>query len=355
MRRLMLILGGVALATATMTGIATAANATGDDCVTAAEATYQHRFDGPGGTVTITATKPLCKGEEQAFSLVSYTAPGKNFAVPQFVHEAKSAWVDSGRRSVTLDVDVPGCYTQVDAIFGTGIVNEITSSYVYNDLKLGSPAGIGSRSSGGRGWYNGGAATCTPQPSVTFQSYCDGVLHTRLANAAGAGVDAVFVVGGKRIRVEPGSHADLASRPSGAVEVRDNSFTTSTGRWAQPADCAPPATPSTSTPASAVPASSAPASSVPTSSAPASSVPASSAPASVPASSVPVSAVPVSSAPGSSAPVVVVPSPTAGDGTDLPLTGSNSGRLGLYALGFLLVGGGLVAVARQSRRGRHSA
>ncbi|WP_328462976.1 hypothetical protein OHA21_36710 [Actinoplanes sp. NBC_00393] len=366
MRRFLFALGGVALVAAALAGIMPAANAT-TGCVTAAAATYQHKFDGPGGNVTITAVQPLCEGEEQAFSLVSYTTRAAKFAVPQFVYDTDSAWIGADRRSVTLDVAVPGCYTQVDAIFGTGIVNEITSSYVYNDSKLGSPDGIGSRSTGGRGWYNGGSAACTPKPSVTFRSYCDGVLHTRLANAADAGVNASFVVGGKRIVVRPGKHADLTSRPSGAVSVRDNSFKTTTGSWSQPADCAPvvpPSTPAsvpssstpTSTPGSSTPAST-PSASTPGSSTPGSAPPSASVPGSAPSSAAPGTSVPASAAPTSSTPATVpspvVSSPTPDDG--LPITGSNTSGLALYALGFLLIGGGLVVVARQARRGRHSA
>ena len=238
-RRSVLALSGVALAAAALTGFAPAAGATlGESCVSASQATYRHRFDGPGGTVTISAVQPLCKGEEQAFSLISYTTT----AASGFVYDTGSAWIDNGRRSVTLDVAVPGCRTEVDAIFGTGVVNEITAGSVYGDRRLGSARGVGSRSAGGQAGYNGGSARCTPQPSVTFQSYCDGVLHTRLANAPGANVDASFVVGGKRIRVKAGKHADLTARPSGAVEVRDNNFRTSSGSWSRPTGCTPPAT-----------------------------------------------------------------------------------------------------------------
>jgi hypothetical protein len=350
LRRFLFALGGVALVAAALAGIMPAANAT-TGCVTAEAATYQHKFDGPGGNVTITAAQPLCEGEEQSFSLVSYTTPAAKFAVPQFVHDTDSAWIGAGRRSVTLGVAVPGCYTQVDAIFGTGIVNEITSSYVYNDSKLGSPNGIGSRSTGGRGWYNGGSAACTPKPSVTFRSYCDGVLHTRLANAADAGVDASFVVGGKRIVVRPGKHADLTSRPSGVVSVRDNSFKTTTGSWSQPADCVPVAPPSTPAP---VPSSSTPGSASPSASLPSSAAPSSAAPSSAaPSSAAPGTSAPTSAAPATSTPASAAPSPTPDGG--LPITGSNTSGLALYALGFLLIGGGLVVVARQARRGRHSA
>ncbi|MFC7534965.1 hypothetical protein [Actinoplanes sp. GCM10030250] len=236
MRRLLLALGAAVLVTATFTGIAQAATGS-DDCTTAAEATYQHVFDGPAGTVTITATKPLCEGAEQSFSLVSATDS-------RFVYDSDSAWIDSGRRSVTLDVDVPGCRTRVDATFGTGTIfgtstlEEPTGTLEEptGDLWLG---GAGSRSIGGETTYSGGTTKCAPQPTVTFKSYCDGVLHTRLANAPGATVDAVFLADGKRVRVRPGKHADLTSRPSGTVAVRDNALRTHTGSWIAPADCAP--------------------------------------------------------------------------------------------------------------------
>ncbi|MEV6297775.1 hypothetical protein AB0M02_00040 [Actinoplanes sp. NPDC051861] len=228
MRRYLLALAAAVLATAAFAGVA---HATGNSssCVSAADATFHHTFDGAGGSATITAVRPLCDGEERTFSLVSYTTP-------VFVYDSDRALIDSGRRSVTLSVDVPACETRVEAFLGAGIIEEPTTGY--GDLTLGSP---GSRSSGVAGSYKGGDAECAPEPSVTFRSYCDGVLHTRLSNAADATVDAVFTVDGRLKRVAPGKHADLTSHPSGPVVVRDNTLTTSTGSWVDPADCPPAA------------------------------------------------------------------------------------------------------------------
>ncbi|GAA4594181.1 hypothetical protein GCM10023107_29640 [Actinoplanes octamycinicus] len=187
----MLVLGGAAVATAAFAGISPAANAgvSHQSCVSAADATYRHTFDGPGGTAVITAVKPLCAGEAQDFSLVSYTAPKKTYATPQFVYDAVTGRIDADHGSVALEVRVPGCFTQVDTVFGASVLNEITGPETqYGDAKLGSPSGIGSRSSGGRAWYNGGEGGCSPKPAVTFGSDCTGTLTIRMANAATAGV-----------------------------------------------------------------------------------------------------------------------------------------------------------------------
>jgi hypothetical protein len=238
-RRFLLVLGAAAVATAAFAGVAQAtgafagvARATGgSSCAGPADAGYQHSFDGAAGTVTITAARALCEGAEQSFSLVSYTGSGAS----QFVYDTDNAWIDSRRRSVTLGVDVPGCAMRVQAVIGTGIVN-----------RPGSSTGLEGHSDGELATYTGGAEECAPRPSVAFESYCDGVLHTRLANAADASVDAVFVVDGKRIRVRPGKRADLTSHPSGVVEVLDSTGAVSVGSWISPVDCAPPESTSSS-------------------------------------------------------------------------------------------------------------
>jgi len=357
----MLVLGGAAIATAALAGIAPAAYAGGhgESCVSASDATYTHSFNGPGGTATITAVKPLCAGESQDFSLVSYTAPKKSYAVPQFVYDAETDRIDAGHRSVSLDVSVPGCFTQVDTIFGASILNEITGSGTqYGNAKVGSSAGIGSRSSGGAAWYNGGDGICAPRPSVTFAGDCDGVLHIHLSNNASATVDAVFLVDGKRVRVRPGQTADRTADAGKPVTIRDNSFSTTTGAWTKPSGCAtPPVVPPTTTPAT-VPttAPTTPPATTPSTPYPSSATPSASVTPSESASVTPPESVSVT--PSASDDTVSTPLPTTTTGapsSGLPLTGSNATQLALYAIGFLLVGGGLMMVGRQVRKGQHSA
>lgn len=108
MRKTLLVLGSTLLFGGAFAGTAFASSAISSaSCVPATSATYRHTFDGPAGTATITATAPLCDGERQAFTLVSYTAPSKSFGNPQFVYATHTASVTASTPSVTLRVDVP--------------------------------------------------------------------------------------------------------------------------------------------------------------------------------------------------------------------------------------------------------
>ncbi|GAA4594187.1 hypothetical protein GCM10023107_29660 [Actinoplanes octamycinicus] len=53
--------------------------------------------------------------------------------------------------------------------------------------------------------------------------------------------------------------------------------------------------------------------------------------------------------------MTATPSPSTSTEPALALTGSDSMSLIWYAIGFVLVGGGLVVVGRQARKGRHTA
>ncbi|MBN1174201.1 MAG: Tad domain-containing protein, partial [Micromonosporaceae bacterium] len=135
--------------------------AANDVGVTADEATYTHTFnptDSGKATATITADRPLIPGEEQAFSLVSYTAPASTFETPQYVYDYETKVIDSDTRTLTFEIDVPACYNQVDFVFGSEIVNPLT--YIaYGYKKVGEKAEPGSRSKGPAAWYNGGNKT----------------------------------------------------------------------------------------------------------------------------------------------------------------------------------------------------
>ena len=49
------------------------------------------------------------------------------------------------------------------------------SGHRYGDTKLGSETGLGARSAGPPGWYNGGEKGCHP-PAVQPLSQCDGTV-----------------------------------------------------------------------------------------------------------------------------------------------------------------------------------
>ncbi|WP_045744482.1 hypothetical protein [Actinoplanes rectilineatus] len=205
MRWFTLALGGAVLATAAFTGAASAVGSS-PDCATAATATYRHTFDGAGGTATVTAEQPLCAGQEQAFTLVSYTDQGS-------AYDSDRVWITADRSTVTMEVAVPACRARVVG-------------------SIGAKAGGTSLDT-----YRGGTGDCTVTPAVSFESYCDGVLHIRLGNGTDATVDAVFQVRGKTVRVAPGESTDQVFRTTEPVEVRDSSPATHTGVWADPGTC----------------------------------------------------------------------------------------------------------------------
>ena len=82
-----------------------------DMCVSAAQETYSHTFNGPGGTAPITPVKQLCAGQQQTFTLVSYTAPAATFSVPQYMYDSQVRTIDSNTSgSQSFTVAVPACY-----------------------------------------------------------------------------------------------------------------------------------------------------------------------------------------------------------------------------------------------------
>ena len=57
---------------------------------------------------------------------MSYTAPSAVFALPQYVYDSQTTSITSitsTTRSLTFQVDVPNCYTQVDFVFGATVYN----------------------------------------------------------------------------------------------------------------------------------------------------------------------------------------------------------------------------------------
>ena len=140
-------------------------------CVMSAQATYRHSFNGGAGTAMVTAVHPLCSGQSQRFSLLSYTASSSSFAYPQFIYDEAQATVDARHTSVKLAVAIPGCYFQVDLIFGADVYTEvINADSNYGNLKLGAPYGTGNRSAGPYGGDSDGtspARRCPSSPTAT--------------------------------------------------------------------------------------------------------------------------------------------------------------------------------------------
>ncbi|MCO8276009.1 hypothetical protein M1L60_36070 [Actinoplanes sp. TRM 88003] len=301
-----------------------------DTCVSAASATYRHTFDGASGKATISAVRPLCAGQSQSFGLISYTDGDSG----QFRYATDSATLTAKSRTVRLDVVVPPCRTRVTAITGTGLLDEVTSDdNPYGAATLGVS---GSRSTGAPAHYRGGSSDCSPEPTVTFTSACDGSYRATLTNAPGANVSAAFLTGGRLTRLAPGRSTTLRGPRDGSLTIRVSTFTTYVGSWRPPAagcTSAPapnPVAPTTNTPGTQPP----PAGFAP--SAPAPTLPATTA------------------APGvDNAPARYYPPPTtATPQAQAARSGMSLGSMLAVSFGLLLIGGGgyfLVRVLRSFR------
>jgi hypothetical protein len=219
-------------------------------CVTPDKAQFTHEFgvkeDGSTATVKLNDGIKLCEGEP--VTLVSYFAPKPQFSVPQYKFDSDTGTITNENRSVDLKVDVPKCNTQVDLFFGgeKDIISEITEKGDrYGDKKLGSKNGLGSRSKGPDGWFNGGSKGCQT-PAVEPLSQCDGTVAINLSNdgltdkypidftvKAGSFTKTVTVTKGKgeTVIVPAGSGSITVSAP----DMKDVVY-----NWTPPADCALP-------------------------------------------------------------------------------------------------------------------
>ncbi|MEU1757306.1 hypothetical protein ABZ436_32300 [Micromonospora matsumotoense] len=247
-----------ATTTATPTPSAAATTPSGEQptpsCVAAADARYTHTFDGPAGRASITLTNgPLCRGEEQELALVSYVTPSAKFAVPQYVLDKsikKFTGVAPGELGVaTLDfaVEVPNCYTQVDFVFGSKLIDPLTdTSDRYGDRKVGSPSGIGARSTGPRAWFNGGSGTCSAAPEVIVESDCDGNVELTLVNRSGNAA-ATFTITGSggftekvTVPLRKIEKRKLSAGEAQEITVAAAGMKDFTGGWQKPEDCQQP-------------------------------------------------------------------------------------------------------------------
>jgi LPXTG-motif cell wall-anchored protein len=219
-------------------------------CVSSDQAKFHHEFTVENGQsvakVTLDKGIDLCEGEP--VTLVSYYAPRPEFSVPQYEYDYDTGTITTGQPEADLEVDVPDCNTQVDLFFGSpdDIIKEITENGPrYGDKKLGSAHGIGSRSVGKPGAYNGGQKACQ-NPAVKPLGQCDGTLTLKFSNdGKSAAYPIDFTVKGndfsKTVTVAPGKGATLdVPAGTGAVVVSYPGHDDQTFTWERPADCALP-------------------------------------------------------------------------------------------------------------------
>jgi hypothetical protein len=195
LRLVLAVLATAALATMGLATTAIAASAAGATCTPASQAKYKHEFNGPAGTATVWLKdgQNICEPLSQAFLLVSYLTPLPTFSVPQYVHDSDIGTITTSNKTITLNVDVPKCYTKVDLVFkvdGDPINPLVDGGARYNNRKLGSPGAPGSQSSPKPGtpqnaWYNGWGENrdCT-QPAADLVSQCNGSGVLNLSNSS---------------------------------------------------------------------------------------------------------------------------------------------------------------------------
>jgi LPXTG-motif cell wall-anchored protein len=233
-------------------------------CVGADQARYAHTFTLGASTATATIElvgAPLCDGQSQAFTLVSYITPASTFAVPQYVFDSATGTLTREQTKLSLKVDIPACYTQVDFVFGTDVINPLVDGGDrYGDRKVGSAGAPGNRSTAAadsgspqHAWFNGGAARCTTAPRVEAVPNCDGSVDLSLRNGPGANISAIFRVtasGGYSQTTVVGqgklAQVHLGAGHASDIRVTLNGSTVRELSWAKPAGCAPATVSSTS-------------------------------------------------------------------------------------------------------------
>ncbi|GGQ37890.1 LPXTG cell wall anchor domain-containing protein [Couchioplanes azureus] len=216
-------------------------------CVEAGEATFHHTFgvtdQGSTATVALDEGVKLCEGEP--VTLVSYFSPTPQFSVPQYEFDHATGTITNEQRSVTLEVSVPDCHTQVDLFFGgeKDVISEITENGPrYGDRKLGGDSGPGARSKGPEGWFNGGEKGCQA-PVVEPLPQCDGTIALNLSNNGEISRYAVaFTVSAagfrKAVTIDAGK-GETVTVPAGAgtVTVTAEGMADATYAWQRPEDC----------------------------------------------------------------------------------------------------------------------
>ncbi|HEX8630862.1 MAG TPA: LPXTG cell wall anchor domain-containing protein [Catenuloplanes sp.] len=216
-------------------------------CVNAAQAKYVHEFNGPAGTASVTLTNgPLCAGQEQEFALVSYIAPSAKFALPQYAFDravqkfaapkSTELVVSGSKPKLTFEVKVPSCYTQVDLVRGSRIIDPLISrNDLYGDRKLAA--------------YNGGRGTCVAAPEAEVVPDCAGNVTVKLVNRKG-NAPATFEVTAdgnfsKTVKVGPGKIESVTVPAANAknILVKADGKEVHRGGWQKPKDCEQPGQP----------------------------------------------------------------------------------------------------------------
>jgi len=224
---------------------------TNPDCVAAEDAKFSHEFNGAAGTATVSldGKKPLCKGGDQGFALISYTASKASGAQLKKFDSAVGT-ISPQKSSIDFKVDLPPCYLKVYLVWDRDIIDPITATEKYGDRILGSIGKPGSESKGKPGLFEGGTSECGSKPSVTFENTCknvtitlvnDGTLPAQF-NGFTKVDDGPYQSVPKPFTVDPGKKATFAVEPVTpglSVKVTSGSFTQE-HTWAAPEACATP-------------------------------------------------------------------------------------------------------------------
>jgi LPXTG-motif cell wall-anchored protein len=244
-----------------------------EGCMTQENAEYLFTLkieDGVATGAIMVKDKPLCAGVKQDFTLVSYITPGKQFSVPQYVFDSKTVTLkgeatqnkqvsnrSTDEKATVVTIDVPACYTQVDFVFGSEVINPLTDdSDRYGSRKLGESAAPGSRAKNvqldksylDKGWYNGGENRCKTKPKAEFKSSCDGTTDVWLANGEKANIKAHFFISGAGgfgagVSLEPGQQqvTKVPASAASKIEIKLNGDIIDTYSWKRPLGCVKPA------------------------------------------------------------------------------------------------------------------
>ncbi len=221
------------------------------DCVGAEVATFSHTFDGAKGTATVklNGNKPLCKGADQSFALISYTV-AKEPAGQEKKFDSVTGTISPKKKSVDFKVKLPPCALKVYLVFDKDVIDTISATENYGDRVLGSKGKPGSLSTGVLGTYTGAGAECGGKPAVTFENTCENVTITLINDGTEPAQfngftkigDGAYQPVPKPFTVDPGKRATFAVepvKPGLSVKVTSGSFSQE-HTWAAPEECAEP-------------------------------------------------------------------------------------------------------------------
>jgi hypothetical protein len=225
-------------------------------CVSAADASFRHTFKvdlaehEAVATIRLSKDDRLCRGQEQAFALVSYLAPSREHQAPQYGFDQDTAVIDRDTVAIELTVEVPDCFTQVDFVFDDEIIDPIQDhGDRYGNRKVGSDRGIGHRSSPLRGspqhaWFNGGTEQCQTEPAVEAVSQCDGSLVLTLRNGRNAPATEYAIIGSAGYRQEielsrdtPVKEITIPAGNAQDIKIHSNGKTIGAYQWERPDNC----------------------------------------------------------------------------------------------------------------------